>query len=130
MMNAVGGTSIHYWAQSWRLNPWDFKVRSETIRRYGASRIPKGSTIEDWPFDYNELEPYYDKVEYAIGVSGKAGNISGKIDERGKSSKRPASANFQCPRSAPRIHGKDGSGCEVSRMASGSGSGRNRQQIV
>ena len=42
MMNAVGGTSVHYMAQSWRLNPWDFKVRSETIRRYGASRIPKG----------------------------------------------------------------------------------------
>jgi len=28
MMNAVGGTSIHYWAQSWRLKPWDFKSRS------------------------------------------------------------------------------------------------------
>ena len=26
MMNAVGGTTLHYWAQSWRLNPWDFKV--------------------------------------------------------------------------------------------------------
>src|SRR3979490_507205 len=25
MMNAVGGTSLHYWAQSWRLNPGDFK---------------------------------------------------------------------------------------------------------
>src|SRR5260221_3164928 len=37
MMNAVGGTSIHYWAQSWRLHPWDFKTRTETIRRYGAS---------------------------------------------------------------------------------------------
>src|SRR5262245_52973321 len=83
MMNAVGGTSIHYWAQSWRLNPWDFKVRSETIRRYGPSRIPKGSTIEDWPLTYEELEPYYDKVEYEIGVSGKAGNIAGKKDERG-----------------------------------------------
>ena len=83
MMNAVGGTSIHYWAQSWRLNPWDFKVRSETIRRYGASRIPKGSTIEDWPLTYEELEQYYDKVEYEIGVSGKAGNITGKKDERG-----------------------------------------------
>ena len=23
MMNAVGGTSIHYWAQSWRLKPWE-----------------------------------------------------------------------------------------------------------
>jgi len=34
MMNAVGGTSLHYWAQSWRLNPWDFKVVSETTRRY------------------------------------------------------------------------------------------------
>ena len=75
MMNAVGGTSVHYWAQSWRLNPWDFKVRSETIRRYGASRIPKGSTIQDWPLTYEDLEPYYDKVEYEIGVSGKAGNI-------------------------------------------------------
>jgi len=21
-LNAVGGTSVHYWAQSWRLNPW------------------------------------------------------------------------------------------------------------
>src|SRR3954467_1559724 len=35
MMNAVGGTTLHYWAQSWRLNPWDFKVVSETTRRYG-----------------------------------------------------------------------------------------------
>ncbi|HTM04437.1 MAG TPA: GMC family oxidoreductase [Vicinamibacterales bacterium] len=83
MMNAVGGTSMHYMAQAWRLNPWDFKVVSETTRRYGASRIPKGSTVEDWPFGYEELEPYYDKVEYAIGVSGKAGNIRGRKDERG-----------------------------------------------
>src|SRR5712692_146073 len=74
MMNAVGGTSLHYWAQSWRLNPWDFKVVSETTRRYGASRIPKGSTVEDWPFGLEELEPHYEKVEYELGVSGKAGN--------------------------------------------------------
>ena len=97
MMNAVGGTSIHYWGQSWRLNPWDFKVRSETIRRYGASRIPRGSTIEDWPFDYDELEPYYDKVEYAIGVSGKAGNINGKIDERGNIFEAPRKREFPMP---------------------------------
>src|SRR3989442_333170 len=84
MMNGVGGTSLHYWAQSWRLNPWDFKVVSETTRRYGASRIPKGSTVEDWPFGLEELEPYYDKVEYAIGISGKAGDINRKIHPRGK----------------------------------------------
>ncbi len=83
MMNAVGGTSLHYWAQSWRLHPWDFKVVSETTRRYGASRIPAGSTVEDWPFGLEELEPYYDLVEYEIGVSGKAGNIDGEIDPGG-----------------------------------------------
>jgi gluconate 2-dehydrogenase alpha chain len=83
MQNGVGGTTLHYWAQSWRLNPWDFKVVSETTRRYGASRIPKGSTIEDWPFGYDELEPFYDKIEYEVGVSGQAGNIDGKIDQRG-----------------------------------------------
>ena len=70
MMNGVGGTSLHYWGQSWRLNPWDFKVVSETTRRYGASRLPDGSTVEDWPFGYEELEPYYDRIEHEIGVSG------------------------------------------------------------
>jgi gluconate 2-dehydrogenase alpha chain len=83
MMNAVGGTSLHYWAQSWRLNPWDFKVVSDTTRRYGASRIPAGSTVEDWPFGLEELEPYYDLVEREIGVSGKAGNLNGRIDRGG-----------------------------------------------
>jgi len=83
MQNAVGGTTLHYWAQSWRLNPWDFKVVSETKRRYGASRLPPGSTVEDWPFGLDELEPYYDKVEYEVGVSGQAGNVNGKIDPRG-----------------------------------------------
>jgi len=82
MMNAVGGTSIHYWGQSWRLNPWDFKVVSETRRRYSASRIPKGATVEDWPFGYDELEPYYDRVEREIGVSGQAVNINGRLDPR------------------------------------------------
>ena len=84
MMNASGGTTIHYWAQSWRLKPWDFKTRSEVVKRYGASAIPKGSTLEDWPLTYDNLEPYYDLVEYEIGVSGKAGNIQGKKIDAGR----------------------------------------------
>lgn len=97
MMNAVGGTTLHYWAQSWRLNPWDFKVVSETKRRYGASRIPNGSTVEDWPFGLEELEPYYDKVEYEIGVSGKAGNIKGTIDPRGNIFEGPRRREYPMP---------------------------------
>jgi gluconate 2-dehydrogenase alpha chain len=74
MMNAIGGTSIHYWAQSWRLKPWDFRTRSESIKRYGPNSIPQGSTLEDWPLTYDELEPFYDTIEHEVGVSGKAGN--------------------------------------------------------
>jgi gluconate 2-dehydrogenase alpha chain len=97
MMNAVGGTTLHYWAQSWRLNPWDFKVVSETTKRYGASRIPKNSTVEDWPFGYDELEPYYDKVEWEMGVSGQAGNINGTIDQRGNIFEAPRARGYPMP---------------------------------
>ena len=97
MMNAVGGTTLHYWGQSWRLNPWDFNVVSETMRRYGASRIPAGSTVEDWPFGLDELEPYYDRVEYEVGVSGKAGNINGQIDSGGNIFEGPRRREFPMP---------------------------------
>jgi gluconate 2-dehydrogenase alpha chain len=97
MMNGVGGTSLHYWAQSWRLNPWDFRVVSETMRRYGASRFPKGTTVEDWPFGLDELEPYYDKVEYEVGISGQAGNVSGVMDQRGNIFEGPRKRDYPMP---------------------------------
>lgn len=97
MMNAVGGTSIHYYANSWRWQPWDFEARSETIKRYGASALPKGTTLEDWPVTYADLEPYYDLIEYEIGVSGKAGNLQGKIDERGNVFEGPRKREYPMP---------------------------------
>ena len=97
MMNGVGGTTLHYWAQSWRLNPWDFKVVSETTRRYGASRLPAGSTVEDWPFGYEELEPFYDRIEHEIGVSGQAGNIRGQKNPRGNPFEGPRDRDYPMP---------------------------------
>jgi gluconate 2-dehydrogenase alpha chain len=97
MMNAVGGTSIHYWAQSWRYHPWDFKVRSEATRRYGAGMIPQGSTVEDWPISYDELEPYYDLIEHEVGVSGRAGNLQGKVDPRGNVFEGPRQRDYPMP---------------------------------
>ena len=97
MMNAVGGSSLHYWAQSWRLNPWDFEPRSRAIARYGPSAIPAGSTLEDWPLTYDDLEPYYDLVEQEIGVSGKAGNIQGAIDARGNVFEGPRHREYPMP---------------------------------
>ena len=97
MMNAVGGTSIHYWAQSWRLKPGDFRARSETIRRYGVGALPQGSTLEDWPLTYDELEPFYDSIEWELGVSGKAGNLAGKIDARGNIFEGPRRREYPMP---------------------------------
>jgi gluconate 2-dehydrogenase alpha chain len=97
MMNAVGGTTLHYWAQSWRLNPWDFRVVSETERRYGRGRIPTGSTVQDWPLGYEELERFYDRVEHEIGVSGQAGNVRGRIDPRGNKYEGPREREFPMP---------------------------------
>jgi len=97
MMNGVGGTSLHYWGQSWRLTEWDFRIRSETVRRYGASAIPVDSTLEDWPITYEELEPYYDKVEYTIGVAGKAGNIRGTRDNAGNIFESPRQREYPMP---------------------------------
>jgi gluconate 2-dehydrogenase alpha chain len=97
MMNAVGGTSIHWMTQSWRFLPWNFKMVSESRKRYGPNAIPKGSTSIDWPFDYDELEPYYDKHEYEAGVSGQHGNLRGTIDRRGNIFEGPRRRPYPLP---------------------------------
>ena len=72
MVNAVGGTAIHYPGLSARLNPWSFVARTRARERYGAGAIPAGSTLADWPLGYDELAPFYDRVEHDIGVAGDA----------------------------------------------------------
>src|SRR6202050_1098520 len=79
--NQAGGGTVHYGAVSWRFHEDDFLVRSQTIERYGEAAIPKDSSIIDWPLSYADIESYYDRAEYELGVSGKAGNLKGqKID--------------------------------------------------
>ena len=62
----VGGGTLSYGAMAWRYMEEDFRLKSV----YGA---PAGSSLEDWPLTYAELEPFYTKAEWEIGVSGKAG---------------------------------------------------------
>jgi choline dehydrogenase-like flavoprotein len=62
----VGGTSVHFTANYWRFHEIDFVERS----KIGA--IP-GTGLADWPISYTDLERYYTKVEWEIGVSGLAG---------------------------------------------------------
>jgi choline dehydrogenase-like flavoprotein len=54
----VGGTTWHWAAQAWRNVPNDFKLRS--LYNVGV----------DWPFTYDDLEPFYQEAEEIMGVSG------------------------------------------------------------
>jgi len=74
----VGGAGIHWGAQHWRFFPADFVYRSHIIQRYGEAKLPAGNRIRDWGITYDELEPYYDKVDYDVGIAGKAGNLKGQ----------------------------------------------------
>ena len=62
----VGGSSVHFTANFWRFRPLDFKERS-LLGPIG------GTNFADWPISYEELEPYYTKVDWEIGVSGAPG---------------------------------------------------------
>ena len=62
--NIVGGSSNFMSGFFHRLHPIDFRLKSEFGEIAGAN-------IVDWPINYDELEPYYTKVEHVVGVSGK-----------------------------------------------------------
>lgn len=58
MLKLVGGTTHHWGGATWRYTPYDFKIKS----LYGVGR--------DWPITYDDLEPYYVRAEYALGIAG------------------------------------------------------------
>ncbi|RPJ55467.1 MAG: GMC family oxidoreductase [Acidobacteria bacterium] len=59
----VGSGTATYGAMAWRFMPQDFRMRTT----YGC---PEGSTLDDWPISYDDLEPCYERAEWEIGVSG------------------------------------------------------------
>ncbi len=64
MYNAVGGSTIHWSAHFPRFHPSDFKVRT------------LDDVAEDWPLNYEQLEPYYDRNDEIMGIAGVAGDTA------------------------------------------------------
>ncbi len=62
----VGGTSVHFSGNFWRFRECDFNERS----LLGSIA---GTNFVDWPIGYEELERYYTRVDWEIGVSGAPG---------------------------------------------------------
>jgi choline dehydrogenase-like flavoprotein len=61
-MTVGGGTRV-YQGMAWRLHPADFALAT----RWG---VPDGSSLADWPMTYDELEPFYTRAEWELGVCG------------------------------------------------------------
>ncbi len=59
-MRILGGRSLSWGRQSYRMGDLDFKA---------ASRDGYG---DDWPISYADLQPYYEIVEKFVGISGQA----------------------------------------------------------
>lgn len=60
--NGVGGSTV-FWGAEWpRFVPSDFRVRS----LYGVA--------DDWPFAYEDLQPYYELMSQVVGTSGVPGD--------------------------------------------------------
>jgi gluconate 2-dehydrogenase alpha chain len=93
----LGGAGAHWNGMTWRWLPSDHKLRTHIIERYGKNAIPEEMTIEDLPVAYDELEPYYDKFEKLCGVSGKAGNLRGKIVDGGNVFEGPRQNEYPNP---------------------------------
>ena len=66
----VGGLAMHWGGVSPRYSPEDFRLRS----MYGVG--------SDWPFSYDDLDPFYQEAEERMGVAGEQGPVA--LDPRGK----------------------------------------------
>ena len=62
--NMVGGATNLMSGFFHRMKPVDFRLCSEL-------GPVEGGNVVDWPIEYGDLEPYYDRVERRVGVSGR-----------------------------------------------------------
>ena len=75
-------------------------------------------TIEDFPVSYDELEPYYDRFEKLLGVSGKAGNLRGQKIDGGNVFEGPRQNEYPNPPLALSMAGADhGQGVARARLS-------------
>jgi gluconate 2-dehydrogenase alpha chain len=93
----VGGSAVHWNGQTYRFQDSDFRLRTRTVERYGRDWVPKDIVLNDWGVTAAELEPFYDRFEKLLGVSGKAGNLRGTRVPGGNPFEDPRSSEYPTP---------------------------------
>jgi gluconate 2-dehydrogenase alpha chain len=93
----LGGSMVHWNGQTYRFQANDFQLATRTRERYGKSFLDPDLTIQDWGVTYEDLEPHFDRFEYLLGTSGKAGNIKGQRQPGGDPHESPRSRDYPTP---------------------------------
>src|SRR6202030_2852764 len=62
--NSVGGGTVRMGGFFYRFHPDDFRMESLFGRYEG---------LADWPYGYDDLEPFYTQAEWDCGISGAGG---------------------------------------------------------
>jgi choline dehydrogenase-like flavoprotein len=62
----VGGGTVHW-------GGWTMRMTESDFRQHSLHGSVEGADLADWPVTYSELEPFYCKAEWALGVSGQGG---------------------------------------------------------
>ncbi|HWT99090.1 MAG TPA: GMC family oxidoreductase [Terriglobales bacterium] len=66
IVKSVGGSTVHWAGASLRFQEHEFKIRTT----YGEIA---GANLLDWPITLQEMEPYYERAEDKMGVTGTHG---------------------------------------------------------
>lgn len=93
----LGGAAVHWNGQTYRFQDTDLRMRSRIDERYGKGFVSPDLLIQDWGVNAAELEPYFDRFEYLLGTSGKAGNLGGRKVEGGNPFEDPRSRDYPTP---------------------------------
>ncbi|MBV9181093.1 MAG: GMC family oxidoreductase, partial [Acidobacteria bacterium] len=88
----VGGRTNHWGRIALRFAPVDFRARSND------------GMGDDWPISYEDLAPYYDKVESYIGVFGSKENIPSAPDGIFLPPPRPRCTETIIKKACDRLH--------------------------
>lgn len=70
----LGGAGTHWNGQTHRFLPYDFEIKTMTEKRYGKNKLSPDYLLQDWGITYDEMEPYFDKFEKTLGLSGEETN--------------------------------------------------------
>lgn len=79
--DVLGGGTRVWQGMAWRFLPEDFRMGEV----YGS---PDGASLVDWPVDYAEMEPFYTRAEWELGVAGAEGPLTART---------PRSAGYPMP---------------------------------